>query len=234
MKIKSIRKVRSHCSNRFDIEVADTANFYANGVLVHNSNFACGAVTNPDPDEGDIIVQSKGIGGKGLALKVADPVNHDNIYVRTARDFDLATIMRQERDERETSVYVLGEVFGKGIQDLAYGADNGQGIVGFRVFDVFLGLPNDSSSRFLNDDELEAFCVKYDLPRVPVLYRGPYSKEILLDLTGGMETVSGKGLHIREGVVVRTCVEREIRNGRAQFKSVSEAYLLRKDGTEYT
>ena len=52
--------------------------------------------------------------------------------------------------------------------------------------------------------------------------------------TDGRETISGRGLHIREGVVVRPCAERRHEAlGRVQLKSVSERYLLRKGGTEY-
>jgi hypothetical protein len=41
--------------------------------------------------------------------------------------------------------------------------------------------------------------------------------------------------HIREGVVVTPVVEREdMRLGRVALKSVSEKYLLRKGGTEYS
>ncbi len=68
--------------------------------------------------------------------------------------------------------------------------------------------------------------------------------------TSGKETVTGKGVHMREGVVVKPVVERQdftsyggVRqfpcNGRVQFKSVSAEYALRKgkngeDPTEFT
>ncbi|MQY38851.1 hypothetical protein SRB17_68650 [Streptomyces sp. RB17] len=49
------------------------------------------------------------------------------------------------------------------------------------------------------------------------------------------ETVSGRGPHLREGVVIRTAVERysTVTGGRAIAKAVSPAYLTRKGGTEY-
>ena len=65
-------------------------------------------------------------------------------------------------------------------------------------------------------------------------HRGIFSKEALDEHTNGKETVSGKNLHVREGVVVRPVIERrhdEI--GRVQLKSVSEKYLLRRGGTEF-
>ena len=76
------------------------------------------------------------------------------------------------------------------------------------------------------------------LPRVPIIYRGPFSKEIMIAHTSGKETVTGKALHIREGVVIKPVVERQDFtvyngrgfpcNGRVQVKSVSADYDLRK------
>ena len=72
------------------------------------------------------------------------------------------------------------------------------------------------------------------LPRVPVLYRGPFARAVLREHTDGRETVSGKSPHVREGVVIRPQVERHHPElGRVQLKSVSEKYLLRSGGTEY-
>jgi len=54
------------------------------------------------------------------------------------------------------------------------------------------------------------------------------------EYTDGKESVSGKGVHIREGVVIRPSIERyEYKLGRVQLKSISEKYLLRKNATEY-
>ena len=201
---------------------------------IHGTCFISGAVMNPDPVEGDLIVQSKGLGGKGLAMKINDPINDTNLYVRTSREYNLHEITRMERDERGLNVYVIGEIFGHGVQDLQYGAHNGTRVEGFRVFDVFVGTPTTPDARFLNDAELTAFCERHNLRSAPLLYRGPYSKEIMLAHTDGLETVSGTSSHMREGVVVRPLVERyDKRLGRIQFKSVSAAYLLRKDGTEF-
>ena len=73
------------------------------------------------------------------------------------------------------------------------------------------------------------------LSRVPVVYRGPLSAEVLMEHTSGRESVSGQGTHIREGVVVRPCVERrDPRLGRVQLKSINPKYLTRKGGTEFS
>jgi len=124
-------------------------------------------------------------------------------------------------------VFIFGEVFGHRIQDLQYGCEPNK--LSYRVFDVAVGKGN-----FLNDAQLDAWCVALGLQRVPVLYRGPFNKSKIIELTDGNETVSGKGLHMREGVVVRPVIERyDLDLGRVILKNVSERYLLRKGGTEH-
>lgn len=188
---------------------------------------------------GDVLISSKGMSAQGLAFKTIEK-NDNNLYVRAARANGVVEAIREEcgKDylEQGRPVYVLGEVFGRGVQDLAYGASTGQDdTLGFRVFDVFVGRAGSPEGRYLDDTELSLFLEVLGLSRVPVLYRGPFSKEILETWTNGKETVSGKQMHIREGVVVRPAKERrhpEI--GRTQLKSVSADYLLRKgDTTEF-
>lgn len=47
-----------------------------------------------------------------------------------------------------------------------------------------------------------------ELPLVPTLYEGPYTIEKVLEAASGRETVSGRALHLREGVVIRPVTER--------------------------
>lgn len=191
------------------------------------------------PEEGRLIISSKGLAARGLGMKYNAEANKSNLYVRVARHYNMDNRISfafgyQLKDEMDPKpVFVLGEVFGRGVQDLAYGnsADSDNDI-GFRVFDVYVGRPG--VGRYLNDSELDEACKRLGLKRVPVVYRGPFSKAVLYQHTDGFETVSGKGLHIREGVVVRPVIERTHEEiGRVQLKSVSGDYLTRKDGTEF-
>ena len=85
------------------------------------------------------------------------------------------------------------------------------------------------NGRFLNDKELDEDCAVMGLKRCTVLYRGPFSKTAKLEHPRCTETVSGKGLHIREGLVACPVTERYNPSfGRVKLKSVSEDYLLRK------
>ncbi|HEY8376567.1 MAG TPA: RNA ligase family protein, partial [Nannocystis sp.] len=171
-----------------------------------------------------------------LAFDPASPENATNLYLRIARHLDFATRAGRAFAADLAAgrpVFVLGEIFGAGVQDLSYGCktDHDRDL-GFRVFDVYVGWVGQGA--FLSDAELEAACAALALPRVPVLYRGPFSRAAMREHTDGRETVSGKALHVREGIVIRPQVERDHPElGRVQLKSVSEKYLLRSGGTEY-
>ena len=103
--------------------------------------------------------------GQGLALKLND-ANEGNLYVRTwsahQEAFESARV-RVAGDGRPC--YVLGEVYGRGVQDLHYGKPNPD----FAVFDAYVGEPG--TGRYLNPDEL-AESLSDLFPLVPVLYSG--------------------------------------------------------------
>lgn len=190
-------------------------------------------LNDTEDDDAFLIIASKGVGAKGLAFKIHAEANKNNLYVKTAMRLNLVEGCYNAFGTEE-SVFVIGEIYGKGVQDLTYGLVEPE----FRIFDIYIGNPGEG--RFLGDLELDKACKKLVIPRVPVLYRGPFSKEVLDTWTNGKETVSGQSSHVREGVVVRTSEERLAGadlpcHDRCQLKSVSEGYLLRKseDATEY-
>ena len=171
------------------------------------------------------IVTSKGMSDKGLAL-LLDDANRNNLYVRTWSAHQEAFESARTRVAADgQSCYVLGEVYGRGVQDLHYGQPNPS----FAVFDAYVGEPG--TGRYLNPDEL-AETLSDLFPLVPELYRGPFSREKLQELTDGATTLGGA--HVREGVVVKPAAERVSHEfGRVILKSVSGKYLTRKGGTEF-
>jgi RNA ligase (TIGR02306 family) len=180
-------------------------------------------------EESRLIIASKGVAAKGLAFKINAEANKNNIYVRTAKSYDILPAVEECFGLNGPSVFLLGEIFGPGVQDLHYGLVKPE----FRIFDIYVGKPGEG--RFLGDAELSQKCVELDIPRVPVLYRGPFSREILDTYTNGKETGSN-GSQVREGVVIRPSIERVADldfpcYDRLQVKSVSEGYLLRKGDT---
>ncbi|MGA5556514.1 RNA ligase (ATP) [Streptomyces lavendulocolor] len=176
--------------------------------------------------EDRVHVSSKGYGAKGLAL-TEDP---RNLYWRAIRAYDVPAVAADLAARLgATRIGVFGEVYGAGVQDLAYGADGRSRELGYAVFDVAAEV--DGQVRWLDP----AGTVEGALPLVPRLYSGPYDIAKVLELATGRETVSGRELHLREGVVVRPATERysPVVGGRAIAKAVSPAYLTRKGGTEY-
>lgn len=180
-------------------------------------------------DEERVFVSSKGFGAKGLALK-EDP---RNLYWRAVTGHGVpAVAARIAAKLGARRVGVFGEVYGAGVQDLAYGADGRSERLGFAAFDVSVEV--DGLVRWLDAAEF-AELLADELPMVPRLYEGPYDVAKVLELASGRETVSGKQLHLREGVVIRPAVERHsfVTGGRTVAKAVSPAYLTRKGGTEF-
>ena len=176
------------------------------------------------PDHGPIVT-SKGMSDKGLVLLLND-ANRGNLYVRTwAAHQEAFEAARARLAGGGEPCYVLGEVYGRGVQDLHYGQPN----PAFAVFDAYVGEPG--MGRYLGSDEL-AESLGGLFPLVPVLYRGPFSLAKLQELTDGATTLGGA--HVREGVVVRPAAERVSSEfGRVILKSVSGKYLTRKGGTEF-
>lgn len=187
---------------------------------------------HPDIRE-SYVITSKGLSKQGLAFKINE-ANENNLYIRaldSTTPYENGTggnvLDRVLADYGlDTPIYLLGEVFGKGVQDLNYGVINPT----FRLFDVYIGDPG--SGRYMNANELEAFAARYDVLHVPVFHTGPFSKEVVEQFTSG-QTVLGAD-HIREGIVIKPAQERYNNDiGRVIAKSVSDDYLTRKGGTEY-
>lgn len=172
-------------------------------------------------DGAEMHVSSKGMASKGLAIEESE----GNVYWRAAKQVGLEETMNAMAGWRFSPFFIFGEVYG--VQDLHYGLQKGQ--VGLRVFDIM------ENGIYYNVLEFEACCELHQLATVPVLYRGPFSKEVVDSFTMG-ETQVGTDGSIREGIVIRPVVERfDMRLGRVILKSISPDYLTRKNknATEY-
>ncbi len=204
----------------YDLETG-TANFIANGLVVHNS------CSNFSLVDGHFAVTSKGQGRKGLALldTLDEKGESTNAYWKMAKKFAVEERLREFAERTGAQrITLFGETLG--VQDLNYGADNGH--LDFRAFDIQV------DGRFLDHDEKTALFAQMGIPDAPVLYRGPHSIEALEQAASGSEQISGRELHMREGVVVRPVSERtDPTLGRVILKVISPDYLTRKGGTEF-
>ena len=177
---------------------------------------------HPDHDANEgAIVTSKGMSAKGLVFKLNE-ANENNLYVQAWRRHEEAFHHLRDGllEGLTVPMYLLGEIFGPGVQNMHYGLEK----PAFRAFDVYVGVPG--QGRFMAPQELEEFMDDI-LPLVPTLYEGPFSTEAMLSVTDG-QTEAG-GLHIREGTVIRPMEERrDAQLGRVILKSVSGDYLTGK------
>lgn len=187
------------------------------------------SIANDDHYRRRFVVFSKGLGAQGLCFKDHEN-NKKNVYIRALEKFNVFDrLLEFDKQVKQTQpLFLLGEVYGKGVQDLNYDDE-----LGFRVFDVVTGYRG--QQRYMNWEDACTLIKQLDLKTVPELYKGPFSKQTLEQYTTGKETVSGKSIHLREGVVVKPLIERyDPELGRVILKSVSADYLLRKgNATEY-
>jgi len=143
-----------------------------------------------------------------------------SLYWQVADQYDLDDKLSRSGFR---GLWFYGEVYGA-VQDLKYGAAAGQ--LWFKVFDIW----DTRTQSWLDWDLVAVYCQTLGLETVPVLYDGPYSEEAVEKLIEGKSTLAN---HIREGVVVKTAdVRHRDHFGRVIVKYVSEAYKLRKGGTE--
>ena len=116
--------------------------------------------------------------------------------------------------EEGLNLTFYGEIFGKGIQFMDYGVERG-----YRVFDAML------NGAYLDWPKLVVLCEKYKIPMVPVLYEGPFYKELIEEYTDGPSFAPSTTHNIREGIVIKSREEaRSGKLGRLIVKSVSADY----------
>ena len=205
---------------------------------IHGTFIAVGLVQEKyrkeDMPEGKLFISSKGIAKQGLYFKDVEK-NSKNVYINAAKKYNLGHFLENIKENLTgrpnrlwnaaltETIWVMGEVFG--VQNLKYGVNSGD--ASFRAFAIKVG------REYVSRDIFESICNYNQIDFAPVLYRGPFNKEVLAQYTDGKETISGKELHIREGVIITPVIERYDDNiGRAILKSVSDAYLNQSDGEE--
>jgi len=179
---------------------------------VHGTNFRVGIIN------GEFCV------GSHNTVKIADG---KNVYSAIAREYQLKEKLEKfiaEAPYDITSVILYGEIYGTGIQDLKYGEAKPR----VRFFDIKVNGVYESYREFLYD------CDIIGVESMPVLYRGKFDFDKIIELTEG-DTVVSDTKQMREGLVIRTVFEQfsEELCDRKVLKSISEKYLLRKKGTEY-
>jgi RNA ligase (TIGR02306 family) len=175
---------------------------------------------------GYFAIASKGRAEEGLCFHWT--AEQPNVYIQSVQPYlnKIAEALLASTLPLDAPITIMGEVFGPGIQDLHYGLKT----FSFRVFDVLLG--KRQKRWFIDAEDLDEFCTMVDVPRVPVVYRGPYSKEVVKQYTDHQQSQFDAN-QISEGIVISPVVERYDAScgpsGRVKMKSVNVVYLMRKN-----
>jgi len=138
--------------------------------------------------------------------------------------------------DQKTSIVIFGETYGSGVQDMSYGLKQGE--KAFSIFDIAI------NHKYLDYEIKAVICAKFEQEMVPVLYRGPFSQDIVFEMTSGPTVLCEEKDVVtkfkgREGIVITPVMERlsgimmpTSTEGRVVLKSVSADYLSRNGGTE--
>ena len=170
---------------------------------------------------------SKGLGAKGLVFKATPDNISRNIYLRALTNLLSNETARQEIIDNvnyiaPSKLTLIGEIYGKGVQDLTYSLDSPS----FAMFGAINDKTYMNAESFFNETPLDS------IPCVPLIYQGPFGQLIdnIEDYRDGKSVVDG--ITLREGIVVTPQIEgRDDRFGRKALKLVSPDYLLRKGQT---
>lgn len=116
---------------------------------------------------------------------------------------------------------VYGEIIGPGIQkNYSYGLTEPR----FVLFDV-KRFNEDGSHVWLTPDEVENFAEIYNFEMVPILYKGPFSKEKAYELSKG-PSVYSPSQPVREGCVIKSRFNyTDERGNKRALKMINESYL---------
>lgn len=193
---------------------------------IHGTNIQIGILKNFSDDRlfgknKNIYVTCKGMGGQGLVF------NNDvvNVYTKAYNliEDQLSLLEREGFKTGDESIHLIGEVFGRGIQDLGYNSE-----LSVRFFDV------KKNGRWLPVASKYDFLMSYGLQSVPILYQGNYSKEVI-DTCRNRNTIVGAGVHMIEGIVITANDPNAFhpKVHRPVFKALNDEYVLRDGGTEY-
>ncbi len=116
---------------------------------------------------------------------------------------------------------VYGEIFGPSVQ----GAKAGYGEKDFAlvVFDIL-----QANGAFLDFEDFLKAAMDYSIPIVPVVYLGPFDKEVLTELAEGISPTHADT--VMEGLVVKPIKERRCKSfNRVMAKLISNRYYLKSE-----
>lgn len=115
---------------------------------------------------------------------------------------------------------VYGEIIGPGIQK---GYTYGLTEHAFILFDVKV-LQADGTQKWLSPSEVKDFAEERGFQLVPILYEGPFNKDLVYSLSKGASVFCPRE-KVREGIVIKAAENYSLNGNKQALKLVSEDYL---------
>lgn len=201
---------------------------------IHGTNSRVGVIRKPD-GEFEFMAGSHRVRRKNPASLPTEDAEGNPLLPRKSLYWsplsngnvvDLLTYVGVEYSGGQHSVILFGEIYGGTVQDMDYGVPAAEG---YRVFDISL------DGKYLDWTEVKSLCERFSIELVPVLYEGPFNKDLVKQFTYGPTTLAVADeikttFKDREGCVITPQVEQFYAptGGRLIVKSVSADYLDRR------
>ncbi len=153
-------------------------------------------------------------GSHHRAKKELDSSGHRTLYWLPYTDEMSALI-----DSFDGNVIVFSEIYGQGVQFMDYGTEKT-----FRVFDISV------NGQYLGWEELNSVCAQFNVPRMPLLYMGTFSGDLIDKYVDGPTRLAeSKQIRCkfkgREGIVITPLKE--------QFNSIIGRVILKAVSADY-
>lgn len=218
----AISKLNLH---KWDIET-ETHNFFADGILVHNSSARAGWLPTECNTLWKKVLRFFSLlpkyefvyGSRNVQLQ--DKISPKTFY---GQNFYAEWVQKYKIKEKLKPGEVLyGEIYGDGIQKgYTYGCKSGERR--FVAYDV------QKDGQWLNYADFQYFCDQRAIPIVPILDVGGFHPDFISPKIGGASVLAPEQ-KVREGLVVRSYHE-EIHPmlGRRVLKYINPEYLLREE-----
>jgi hypothetical protein len=188
VKIKHIRKV-SCDSKLYDIETAKNHNFFANGMLVHNSSATYYCRKDPEANEWQTGVCSRSLELKKECL---------NNYTRAEAKYNILEKLQAYCEANNVSLALRGEVHGSGIQHHRVNPHSKLPL-SFAAYSIFnldnLEYENKGSKHYYQN-----VCRKIGVPEVALIKTTILTPELIKEYAEVMTEVNGRPF---EGVVIK-------------------------------
>jgi hypothetical protein len=220
------------------LTIENNHNFFANNILIHNSNWRASLLPSNSKKLWHRILQffklkSKyefcyGSNNVQLQSKKKDHKGYydENYYLEMVKKYDIDKKLRPG----ET---VYAEMIGDKIQkNYTYGCKDGERKL--VVFDVLFQDLKTKEMRWYTLDELCAFCIRTGLEMVPILFWGSWKKDLAATLVQGPSEYC-PDQKVREGIVIKHDSKEKMKfEERAKIKWINAEYLRKEEDGETT